>query len=109
VAEAEWNDYLGAGEAPGGYRVPMLLLAVTSAFPALARPWLLWLVEKHPAQWVLAEKNVQALADKHADTTDVADWQRLASTMGKLGLQGWPDPVAEVLDLWVPRVARYSF
>src|SRR5262249_49453677 len=45
VGEKEWSDYVGAREAPGIYRVPMLLLAVTSAFPSLAQPWLRWLRE----------------------------------------------------------------
>lgn len=78
VNEADWSDYLGRDETPGIYRVPMLLLAVTSAFPALARPWLLWLRESPPTRWQLTNEDIASLTTKHGDTTDSADWARLA-------------------------------
>jgi hypothetical protein len=109
VDEIDWSDYLGPDEVPGGYRLPMLLLAVTSAFPSLARPWLLWLLEKPRTQWTFAQEDVASLTTKHADTTDKADWDRLAQSLNLLNLQGWPKPEPNSLTKWVPRVARYSF
>lgn len=109
VDEAGWSDYLGHGDAPGIYRLPMLLLAVTSAFPSLSRPWLLWLLEEPRTQWMLTKEEVASLTAKHADTTDTADWNRLAHALNLLNLQGWPQPESEGLANWVPRVARYSF
>jgi hypothetical protein len=109
VGKEEWNDYLGFDETPGIYRVPLLLLAVTSAFPAVARPWLLWLNETGPTRWQLDEKNIMEFAKKYRDTTDRADWDRLASSLNKLDLRDWPVPEPELLAKWTSRVARYSF
>lgn len=109
VEEKNWAGYLGPGETPGTYRVAMLLLAVTSSFPALARPWLLWLLEAAPTQWQLSEDQIASLADKNADTTDRADWERLAGCLKQVSLEKWPAPVRDQLKTWVPRVARYSF
>jgi hypothetical protein len=109
VAEGDWTDYLGRGETSGRYRVPMLLLAVTSAFPSLARPWLLWLLETPPSRWQLTKNEVEALAVKHGDTTDRADWDSLALSLGQLALDDWPRPDPKLLREWVHRVARYSF
>lgn len=109
VDKDEWNDYLGHNETPGFYRVPLLLLAVTSAFPALARPWLLWLMETTQTQWELDAKEVKRLADKHRDTTDLADWESLASRLRQINLKDWPAPEPKSLSTWGPRVARYSF
>jgi hypothetical protein len=109
VAEGDWSDYLGPDETPGTYRIPMLLLAVTSAFPALARPWLLWLRETPPTRWQLANKDIAALTAKYWDITDGADWNRLAHCLNELDLKDWLPPEAKPLEKWVPRVARYSF
>jgi hypothetical protein len=109
VAQGEWDNYLGHNNASAAYRVPLLLLAVTSAFPALARPWLLWLRETSPTHWQLDGNELTALADKHRDTTDRADWEKLHHCMSRLDLEGWPAPDHEALAKWVPRVARYSF
>jgi hypothetical protein len=109
VDEGNWSDYLGPDETPGTYRIPMLLLAVTSAFPALARPWLLWLRETPPTRWQLANKDIAALTAKYRDTTDGADWNRLAHCLDQLNLKDWPAPEPKPLEKWVPRVARYSF
>jgi hypothetical protein len=109
VDEGEWGNYLGSDETPGTYRLPMLLLAVTSAFPSLARPWLLWLRETAPAQWQLAKKDIGLLATKHADTTDNADWDGLGRVLDQLMLEDWANPEPELLAKWVPRVARYAF
>lgn len=116
VDEGEWDAYLGSAEVPGNYRLPMLLLAVTSAFPVLARPWLRLLLEQVRTQWLLSEQDIDALAKTHADTTDKEDWQRLASSLSvftqsldKRKIEDWPRPQADSLKIWVPRVARYSF
>ena len=71
VEKGDWDEYLGAGETPGMYRVPMLLLAACSAFPALAHPWLLWLLEAPRQGWQLRKDDLAALAAKHADTTEI--------------------------------------
>lgn len=109
VAQSDWDNYLGHNNASAAYRVPLLLLAVTSAFPALARPWLLWLRETPPTHWQLDENEITALAEKHRDTSDRADWEKLHHCMSRLDLDGWPAPDHETLAKWVPRVARYSF
>ena len=109
VDEADWIDYLGPEQMPGNYRVPMLLLAVTSAFPSLARPWLLWLREEPRTQWQFTKEDIASLTAKHADTTDSADWNLLARGLELLSLQGWPAHDHNSLAKWVPRVARYSF
>lgn len=70
VAQNEWDNYLGHNNEQATYRVPLLLLAVTSAFPALTRPWLLWLRETPQPHWQLDENDINALTDKHRDTTD---------------------------------------
>ena len=70
VAQNEWDNYVGHNNEQATYRVPLLLLAVTSAFPALARPWLLWLRETPQPHWQLDENDINALTDKHRDTTD---------------------------------------
>ena len=109
VDEKDWSEYLGPDETPGAYRIPMLLLAVTSAFPALARPWLLWLRETTTPRWQLTNKDIAALTAKYWDTTDGADWNRLAHCLNELNLKDWLPPEAKPLEKWVPRVARYSF
>jgi hypothetical protein len=109
VGETDWSAFLGTPAAPGTYRVPMLLLAVTAAFPALARPWLHSLLEATPATWPLSEDDVRSLTDRHRDATDGADWERLAGGLGRLSLDDWRAPDAQLLATWVPRVARYSF
>jgi hypothetical protein len=109
VDKDEWDYYLGPNETPGVYRVPMLLLAVTSAFPALARPWLLWLNETRPTRWQLDDSDLEMLAKKHEDTTDRNDWTRLARNLDQLKLTDWPLPDPHSLSMWTPRVARYSF
>jgi hypothetical protein len=110
VAPDEWNDYLGIHRtSPPSYRVPLLLLAVTSAFPSLARAWLLWLRETPPTHWQLDAAEVEALASGNRDTTDGADWEKLQQCLNCLDLEGWIPPDHQLLAEWVPRVARYSF
>lgn len=109
VNSEEWSDYLGVDDKPGTYRVPLLLLAVTSAFPVLARPWLLWLKETPPEVWQLNQHHIAVLAGKYWDTTNQAEWERLCSCLSRLTLDDWPLPEPELLVKWVPRVARYSF
>ena len=109
VNEDEWSGYLGPDEKPGIYRVPMLLLAVASAFPTLARPWMLWLQEKTPARWQIAGRDIADLTTKYWDTTDGTDWKLLACNLDQLDLDGWPAPESKVIAKWAPRVARYSF
>ena len=109
VNEDEWSGYLGPDEKPGIYRVPMLLLAVASAFPTLARPWMLWLQEKTPARWQIAGRDIADLTTKYWDTTDGSDWKLLACNLDQLDLDGWPAPESKVIAKWAPRVARYSF
>ena len=107
VGEKQWANYLGFNGSQPGYRVPLLLLAVTSAFPSLARPWLLWLRETTPAKWQLEE--IEAPFSKYRDTTDRDDWVTLRESLNRINLDGWPPPDAQTLSEWVPRVARYSF
>jgi KAP-like P-loop domain-containing protein len=109
VAQDEWADYLGLNSSSPSYRVPLLLLAVTSAFPSLARAWLLWLRETPPTHWQLDAAEVEALASGNRDTTDGADWEKLQQCLNRLDLEGWMPPDQQLLAEWVPRVARYSF
>jgi hypothetical protein len=109
VDEKNWAGYLGFNGSPPAYRVPLLLLAVTSAFPSLARPWLLWLRETSPAKWQLEESDLAVLSGKYSDTTDRQSWDRLMATLSRIDLDGWPPPDPNSLRDWVPRVARYSF
>ena len=109
VGQSEWSNYLGTGSSAADYRVPLLLLAVTSAFPALARPWLLWLRTTPPSQWQIEDSELAKLIENNADTTAAAEWQKLQHCLQAVNLDGWPPPDREVLDQWVPRVARYSF
>jgi hypothetical protein len=109
VDEKEWSDYLGFNNSSPAYRVPLLLLAVTSAFPSLARPWLLWLHATPPAQWQIDDQDVVALATSNSDTTERMDWDKLQRCLKTVDLQGWPPPDPRSLEKWVPRVARYSF
>jgi hypothetical protein len=109
VDKDEWDEYLGSKAAPGTYRIPLLLLAVTSAFPSLARPWLIWLSETAPSQWQLEPQEVDTLADRHNDTTDRADWDRLALSLKRLNVDTWPKPEPDALRKWAARVGRYSF
>jgi hypothetical protein len=111
VDEKHWSNYLGFDHSPPGYRVPLLLLAVTSAFPSLARPWLLWLSNREtpPIRWQLEDKDVNELFVKYSDTTDRQDWEKLKESLDRIKLDGWPVPDTVALNDWVPRVARYSF
>lgn len=109
VDEKEWPDYLGFNNSSPGYRVPLLLLAVASAFPSLARPWLLWLRTTPPAQWQIQDADIDTLVKKHSDTSERIDWQKLQHCLGIDDLKGWPPPDPKALEKWVPRVARYSF
>lgn len=109
VAQTEWSDYLGIDNPVPVYRVPLLLLAVTSAFPALARPWLIWLRTAQPAQWQIGESELKKLVENNTDTTTELEWERLQHCLKKIDLADWPPPDAQLLDKWVPRVARYSF
>lgn len=105
----DWSDYLGTGSVPGDYRLPMLMLAVTSAFPSLARPWLRWLRESPPTAWKISQAAVDDLIVKHRDATDPAEWSRLRHSLDQAQLKDWPLPKPDALDKWVPRIARYSF
>jgi len=110
VGEKEWPNYLGFNGSPPAYRVPLLLLAVASAFPSLARPWLLWLRRTPPpVQWQLAATDVDTLVKDNSDTTERIDWEKLKSCLETVDLKGWPPPDPTALETWVPRVARYSF
>ena len=109
VSPSEWTDYLGFNGSSPNYRVPLLMLAVSAAFPSLARPWLIWLRETPPTHWQLDADAVAALATKNNDTTERADWEKLQQCLNRLDLDGWTPPNHEVLAMWVPRVARYSF
>lgn len=109
VDKDEWDAYLGLNTSAPSYRVPLLLLAVTSAFPSLARPWLIWLRETPPAQWQLDADALETLVTKNTDTTDRADWEKLKRLLEGLELDGWTPPDRQILKDWVPRVARYSF
>jgi hypothetical protein len=109
VSRHEWNEYLGVGNQSGSYRVPLLLLAVTSAFPALARPWLLWLKTTKVPEWQLSQQNAAVLADQCCDTVSKGDWERFANCLTRLRLDDWPRPDPSLLATWIPRVARYSF
>jgi nucleotide-binding universal stress UspA family protein len=109
VDEKEWPNYLGFNNSSRGYRVPLLLLAVASAFPSLARPWLLWLRATRPAQWQIEDADLDALVKNHSDTTERVDWEKLQHCLGTDELKGWPPPDPEALNTWVPKVARYSF
>ena len=109
VGQSEWSKYLGTESSPSNYRVPLLLLAVTSAFPALARPWLLWLRATPPSQWQIDDTELARLIETNADTTASAEWQKLQHCLQAIDLEGWPPPDRETLNQWVPRVARYSF
>ncbi len=109
VREAEWNRYLGTAEEPGDYHLPMFLLAVTSAFPSLARYWLPWLKDRKQVQWKLTAEDIASLKLEHSDTTDGEDWDRLCSSLNKLELPEWSAPATDLVKLWVPRVMLYSF
>ncbi len=109
VREIEWTNFLGTEDVAGVYRCPMLLLAVSSAFPALARPWLLWLLETSPSQWQLSEGDLKALSAKYEDTTTLEEWNELAHGLNQVDLQDWAKPEQKLLGTWVPLVARYSF
>ena len=109
VGQSEWSNYLGTADSAADYRVPLLLLAVTSAFPALARPWLLWLRRTPPSHWQIEDAELKTLIESNADTTASAEWQKLQECLQKVELDGWPPPDPKTLDRWVPRVARYSF
>lgn len=109
VDQDEWRNYLGVDGESGTYRIPLFLLAVSSAFPSLARAWLLWLAETPPTRWQLENDNVDTLSTRHADTTDRIDWEKLQHCLNRLELEGWPPPTHESLNRWLPRVARYSF
>lgn len=109
VSEGDWSNYLGTGSSGPDYRVPLLLLAVTSAFPALARPWLLWLRATPPTHWQIDDEELAKLIENNADTTASAEWQKLQHCLKAVDLEGWPPPDHESLHQWVPRVARYSF
>jgi hypothetical protein len=109
VGKSEWSNYLGTADSAADYRVPLLLLAVTSAFPALARPWLLWLRNTPPAQWQIDDTELARLIESNADTTASAEWEKLQHCLKAVKLDGWPPPDPETLAQWVPRVARYSF
>ena len=109
VDEKEWPHYLGFNNSSPGYRVPLLLLAVASAFPSLARPWLLWLRTTPPTQWRIEDADLDALVKSHSDTTERIDWEKLQHCLGIDDLKDWPPPDPKALEKWVPRVARYSF
>lgn len=110
VDEKEWSNYLGFNGSPPAYRVPLLLLAVASAFPSLARPWLLWLRRTPPpVQWQLAATDVATLVKDNSDTTERIDWEKLQECLEEVDLKDWPPPDPKALETWVPRVARYSF
>jgi KAP-like P-loop domain-containing protein len=109
VDESGWSDYLGFNHAAPEYRVPLILLAVASAFPSLARPWLLWLVTSPPAQWQLEKAAVDTLVTSNSDTTERIDWEKLKRCLDTVDLKDWPPPDPKALEKWVPRVARYSF
>jgi len=109
VDEKEWPHYLGFNSSSPAYRVPLLLLAVASAFPSLARPWLLWLRTTRPAQWQIEDADLDSLVKNHSDTTERVDWEKLQHCLGTDELKGWPPPDPEALKTWVPKVARYSF
>jgi hypothetical protein len=105
VEEADWGAYIDSLE----YRVPMFLLAVSSAFPSLAGAWLSWLREALPPGWHLESNDVALLADKHADIADRAEWDRMARCLNLVPLQSWIPPTGAALQKWAPRVARYTF
>ena len=109
VDRKQWPTYLGSKNSAPEYRVPLLLLAVSAAFPSLARPWLLWLRETPPTRWQLEETDVDVLAGRYSDITDRQDWERLRASLNLMELEGWPAPDKQTLAEWVPRVARYSF
>lgn len=109
VSEKDWLDYLGTGDAPGEYRTPLIMLAVASAFPALARPWLSWLYHNPKAKWLMETGDIASLATMNADTTDPVDWERLKQALSRTSLEGWAGPDTSPVLKWIPRVARYSF
>ena len=109
VSETEWPEYLGFNNSAPTYRVPLLLLAVASAFPSLARPWLLWLRATPPSQWQIKKEALDELVANHSDTTEREDWEKLQRCLHDVDLTGWPPPDPKALEKWVPRVVRYSF
>lgn len=116
----------GTADAPGSYRVVLVLLAVVTGFPNLASPFLhrlhRWMQQADETEdWavllnVLAEPLVPADERDSADLVteaQAAAWQGLVQRLRTASQDDFvPFPAADlhtILADWVPRIARYSF
>lgn len=109
VSAANWESFLGNESGCGEYRIPMLLLSVTSAFPSIARPWLAWLATNRGNDWVPSESALNGLLTMQEENATRADWDRLRRAIMSLDLTHWPRASAVSVVNWIPATLRYTF
>lgn len=109
VEPAQWDSFLGRTHAPGDYRYPLTLIAITAAFPALSQHFLDWLACESARSWTLDETAVSQLAKKHRFTSTKMEWDALREALNRVDFKNWPLPDSERLREWIPLVCRYSF
>ena len=92
-----WEKFIGnSSNLDGEYRIPMLMLAVAAAFPALAQKWFNYLDDA--SGWLPAKKDAKG-----------TDFEKLALVLDEMGVNQFAPFDRERVRYWLKRVERYAF
>jgi hypothetical protein len=115
VEAADRPEFEGTREAPGSYRLVLLLLSVVAGYPNVAPRLLLRLAAtaKQPTlTWAGFVKQCRATltsSGPEVEFGDSSEWRDLCDGLDRVSRTDLAPRQVAALYPWIPRVARYSF
>jgi len=95
-----WGSFIGTEKNPiGGYRAPLLMLAVAAGYPALARQWFDGLASS--SSWIPSKRQTENSENKQ--------WESLVDALDKMKANEFAPFDQERVRKWVTEVRRYAF
>jgi hypothetical protein len=108
VEPNDWEAFLGSSQNPGSHRTPLLMLAVSAAFPTISRHWLAALEDGTIKSWTPREDEIPALVGDHSNAQATAEWNELCRGLEQMDADNFAQANWTV-PLWIRKVERYSF
>ena len=109
VSTQDWRSFIGNADRPHAeYRTPLLMLAVSAAYPGLAALWFEKL--KTGTDWLAgAGGKASPSSDEKPDAAGKDEWRSLESALRAMDADSFAPFDKEKVSAWLPRVKRYSF